>query len=44
MRPPKEAGLMQRSRRANPYPFTWEVPLALVVAVLLVLVVGAQAG
>lgn len=35
---------MQRSRRTNPYPFTWEIPLALVVAVLLLLILGVQAG
>lgn len=35
---------MQRSRRTNPYPFTWEIPLALVVAVLFLLLVGVQAG
>ena len=35
---------MQRSRRTNPYPFTWEIPLALVVAVLLLLLMGVQLG
>ena len=35
---------MQRSRRTNPYPFTWELPLVLVVAVLFLLLVGVQAG
>lgn len=35
---------MQRSRRTNPYPFTWEVPLALGVAVLFLLLMGVQAG
>ena len=35
---------MQRSRRTNPYPFTWEIPLALVVAVLFLLLMGVQAG
>lgn len=35
---------MQRSRRSNPYPFTWEVPAASVVAVVLLLVLGLQAG
>ena len=35
---------MQRSRRANPYPFTWEIPTAVVVGVLLLLVLGLQAG
>ena len=35
---------MQRARRTNPYPFTWEIPLAVVVAVVLVLVLGLHAG
>lgn len=35
---------MQRSRRTNPYPFTWEIPAAAVLAVLVLVVVGAQAG
>lgn len=35
---------MQRSRRTNPYPFTWEIPLAALVGVLLVLILGAHAG
>ena len=35
---------MQQSRRSNPYPFTWEIPLMLVVTVLLLLVLGVQAG
>ena len=35
---------MQRSRRTNPYPFTWEIPLALVVAVLFLLLMGVQLG
>ena len=35
---------MQRSRRTNPYPFTWEIPLALVVAVLFLLLMGVQIG
>ena len=39
----KEA-LMQQSRRTNPYPFTWEIPLTLAVTVLLLLVLGVQAG
>ncbi len=33
---------MQRSRRSNPYPFTWEVPTALVVGAALLLVLGLQ--
>ena len=35
---------MQRSRRTNPYPFTCEVPLALGVAVVFLLLIGVQAG
>ena len=35
---------MQRSRRTTPYPFTWEIPVGIVSAVLLALVVGVQAG
>ncbi len=33
---------MQQSRRTTPYPFTWELPLGVVVAVLLVLVLVAH--
>lgn len=35
---------MQRSRRSNPYPFTWEIPLAAAVTVLLVLACGVHLG
>ena len=35
---------MQRSRRTNPYPFTWEIPLALAVVVVFLLLMGAQLG
>lgn len=35
---------MQRSRRSTPYPLTWEVPTAAVFALVLVLVLGLQAG
>lgn len=35
---------MQQSRRTNPYPFTWEIPLMLAVTVLLLLVLGVQTG
>ena len=31
---------MQQSRRTNPYPWTWEIPVAVLVAVLLVMVVA----
>jgi len=36
--------LMQRDRRHNPYPHTWEIPLGIACAVLLVLVLGAHTG
>ena len=35
---------MQRDRRTNPYPYTWEIPLGICFAVLLILVLGAHAG
>ena len=35
---------MQRSRRTTPYPFTWEIPVATLLGVLLALVLGLQAG
>lgn len=35
---------MQRTRRTNPYPFTWELPLALLIAGLFVMLIGLQAG
>ncbi len=35
---------MQQSRRSNPYPLTWEIPLTVLVAVLLILVLGVHAG
>jgi len=35
---------MQRSRRTNPYPVTWEIPVALSIATLLLLVLGVQVG
>lgn len=37
-------GGMQRTRRTTPYPFTWEIPIGIVLAVLLALVLGLQAG
>lgn len=36
--------VMQRSRRVNPYPFTWEIPLSGFLAVLLAMVAGVQVG
>jgi hypothetical protein len=35
---------MQRSRRNDPYPFTWEIPAAITAGVLLVLVLGVHIG
>lgn len=35
---------MQRSRRTNPYPFTWEIPLFLFTAVAFLLLMGLQAA
>jgi hypothetical protein len=35
---------MQRARRHDPYPLTWELPAALTAAVLLVLAAGVHAG
>lgn len=35
---------MQHERRHNPYPWTWEIPLAVACAVLLVLAVGVHLG
>lgn len=35
---------MQRSRRTNPYPFTWEIPVGIVLGVLLLLLLGVRAG
>ena len=35
---------MQRARRNDPYPFTWEIPAAIIAGVLLVLVLGVHIG
>lgn len=35
---------MQSSRRRNPYPQTWEVPLAVMVSLALALVLGVHSG
>jgi len=35
---------MQRSRRNDPYPFTWEIPAAIIAVGLLVLVLGVHIG
>ncbi len=36
--------MMQRARRHNPYPLTWELPLAIACVVLLTLAVGVHLG
>ena len=35
---------MQRERRNNPYPWTWEIPIAVACGVLLLLAVGVHLG
>ncbi|WP_338752191.1 hypothetical protein [Janibacter alittae] len=35
---------MQQSRRSNPYPYTWEIPLAMFLAVVLLLFLGVHLG
>lgn len=35
---------LQRARRTNPYPWTWELPAAGIVAVLLVMVIAVHAA
>lgn len=35
---------MQQSRRSNPYPFTWEIPMAAFLAVVLLLFLGVHLG
>lgn len=35
---------MQRARRHNPYPLTWEIPLGICCAILLTLAVGVHLG
>ena len=35
---------LQQARRTNPYPWTWEIPVAVIVAVLLVMVVALHAA
>jgi hypothetical protein len=36
--------MTQRSRRQNPYPWTWEVPLGVAIAVLALFALGVQLG
>lgn len=35
---------MQRSRRANPYPLTWEIPVGVACSVLMALALGVHVG
>ena len=35
---------MQRARRHDPYPFTWEIPAAIITGILLVLALGVHIG
>jgi hypothetical protein len=36
--------MSQRSRRHDPYPWTWEIPLVTVVAILVLIIFGAHLG
>jgi hypothetical protein len=36
--------MSQRSRRHDPYPATWEIPLATVIAILVLMIFGAHLG
>jgi hypothetical protein len=36
--------MSQRSRRNDPYPWTWEIPLAAVLGVLVLIILGAHLG
>jgi hypothetical protein len=36
--------MSQRSRRHDPYPWTWEIPLVTVSAILVLIIFGAQLG
>jgi hypothetical protein len=35
---------MQRERRHDPYPWTWEIPAAVITLVLLIVATGAHLG
>ena len=35
---------MQRERRRDPYPWTWEIPTAVILATLFVIIIGIQLG
>ena len=36
--------MSQRSRRQDPYPWTWEMPLAVILAVLVLISFGVHLG
>ena len=36
--------MSQQSRRHDPYPWTWEIPLGIVLVILMVLVCGVHLG
>ena len=36
--------MSQRSRRLDPYPWTWEIPLVTVLAILVLIILGAHLG
>ena len=36
--------MSQQSRRHDPYPWTWEIPLGILLVILMVLVCGAHLG
>lgn len=36
--------MAQQDRRRNPYPYTWEIPVAILAALLLALALGAHGG
>jgi hypothetical protein len=36
--------MSQRSRRHDPYPWTWEIPLVIVLAILVLIIFGAHLG
>jgi hypothetical protein len=36
--------MSQQSRRHDPYPWTWEIPLSIVLVILMVLVCGVHLG
>ena len=36
--------MSQRSRRHDPYPWTWEIPLVTVLAILVLIIFGVHLG